>query len=137
MFAIARETIDVRTVEESVRGEGFGGVVTFAGVVRADENGRAVEMLSYEAHEAMAVETFERIAGDLRARYGSLRVAIIHRAGDVAAGEVAVVVSVAAPHRREAFAACGEAVDELKRSAPIWKKERYRDGGEEWRENRE
>ena len=136
MFAITREPIDVEAVAASVRALGFGGVVTFVGLVRdRADDGAQVDGLEYEAHAGMALDTFERIAQRLRERYGELNVAIVHRDGALRVGEVAVAVAVAAPHRKEAFAACAEAIDALKSEAPIWKKERYRDGSGRWREN--
>jgi molybdopterin synthase catalytic subunit len=114
---------------------GDGGVVTFLGIVRGDaDDGRAVSALCYEAHEAMALEEFAAIAGEARERFGDVRIAIVHRVGDVRIGEIAVAVLAAAAHRAEAFDACEYAIDELKRRAPIWKKERYADGGDAWRE---
>jgi molybdopterin synthase catalytic subunit len=136
MFRIVREPIDVASVEGSVRGDGYGGVVVFAGVVRAtSDDGKPVLGLEYEAHETMAIEELERIAAELAQRHGDLRIAMVHREGPLNVGEVAVVVAVAAPHRAAAFAACAEAIDALKRRAPIWKKERYCDGSDRWREN--
>lgn len=136
MFAIVTEPIDVAAVEGAVREAGNGGVVSFVGIVRdRADDGRLVDGLSYEAHAAMAVACFEGIADELRARHGPLTMAIVHREGDLCVGDVAVAVAVAAPHRAAAFAACAEAVDALKARAPIWKRERYRDGTARWREN--
>lgn len=136
MLAIAREPIDVSSVEASVRAPGYGAVVTFVGRVRERaDDGRAVEGLTYETHEQMALSTFEDIVREQREQHGELNAAIVHREGTLQIGDVAVVVSVAAPHRREAFAACSAAIEALKRRAPIWKKERYRDGTDRWREN--
>lgn len=109
--------------------------MTFLGVVRPEaHDGRTVRGLWYEAHEAMATAEFEAIGREAARRFDDARVAIVHRIGDVAVGEVSVVVLAAAPHRDAAFAACRYAIDELKRRAPIWKKERYASGGAEWRE---
>lgn len=137
MFAVASDAIDVASVAGAVRSRECGAVVTFAGAVRARSDGDLpVEGLAYEAHADLAVETFEAIAREARARWGEVRIAIVHRTGDLAVGDVAVVVAVAAAHRAEAFAACAFTIDELKHRAPIWKKERYRDGSpERWREN--
>lgn len=135
-FAISAQRIDVGDVERCVRDEKYGGIVTFVGVVRATaEDGRAVEALEYETHAPMAVAEFERIAREVQERHGDLRIAMSHREGRLAVGDVAVVVAVAAPHRATAFAACAQAVDALKRRAPIWKKECYHDGSDRWREN--
>lgn len=109
--------------------------MTFLGVVRERaDDGRAVTGLSYEAHEAMALAELERIGSEARDRFGA-RLAIAHRTGDLAVGEIAVAVAAAAEHRAQAFDACRYAIDELKRRAPIWKSERYADGSRDWVEN--
>lgn len=133
-YRIVHEPFDPADLEAFVR-TGDGGVVTFLGIVRGDaDDGRAVSALWYEAHEAMAVDEFTTIAREARERFGDVRLGIVHRVGDVGVGEIAVAVLAAAAHRAEAFDACEYAIDELKRRAPIWKKERYADGGEAWRE---
>ncbi|MGC1381240.1 MAG: molybdenum cofactor biosynthesis protein MoaE [Candidatus Baltobacteraceae bacterium] len=135
MFAIQREPIDARALERAVRA-GDGGVVTFLGVVRdRSDDGRTVRGLSYEAFEPMAVAEFEAIDGEARERFGPVRLAIVHRVGELAVGEIAVAVLAAAPHRGAAFDACEYAIDQLKRRAPIWKKEHYADGSDVWRAN--
>jgi len=136
MFAIVREPIDVAAVARDVRTEGCGAVVTFAGVVRdTSDDERPVTGLSYEAHESMAAQEFERIAAEARDRFGPCAIAVVHRIGDLQVGDVSVAVAVAAPHRGAAFDACEYAIDELKRRAPIWKKEHYAAGDSEWRTN--
>jgi molybdopterin synthase catalytic subunit len=137
MFLIAADPLAAEAVEASVRSESFGGVVTFLGVVRSRaDDGRAVVGLEYQAFEAMAVAEFERIAGEARERFGDLRLAIAHRTGRLHVGETAVVVAAAAEHRAAAFDACEYAIDQLKRRAPIWKRELYAAGGGEWKANR-
>jgi molybdopterin synthase catalytic subunit len=136
MFEIVRAPIDPHAVEAAVRSGACGGVVTFLGIVRERaDDGRPVTGLHYEAHDAMAVAEFAAIANEARERFGELRAAVVHRAGELNVGEIAVAVCVAAPHRGEAFAACRYLIDELKRRAPIWKKERYAGGGSEWKAN--
>ena len=135
-FSISRDPIDVAEVARGVRSDACGAVVTFAGVVReTSDDGRAVSGLSYEAHDTMAIDEFKRIAAEAREQFGLCTVAIVHRTGDLAVGDVAVAVAVAAPHRGAAFDACEYAIDELKRRAPIWKKEQYAGGAGVWREN--
>lgn len=134
MLAIVREPIDPRALEAAVRTERCGGVVTFLGVVRErSDDGRAVTGLSYEAYDAMALAEFEAIADEARERFGDVRLAIVHRVGELAIGDVAVVVCAASAHRAAAFDACEYAIDALKARAAIWKKERYADGTAEWR----
>lgn len=136
MLRIVRERIDQRAVEDRVRSETRGGVVTFLGIVRERaDDGRLVSGLQYEAFDAMASSEFEAIVAEARERFGDVHVAAEHRVGELRVGEVAVAVCVAAAHRGEAFAACRYAIDELKRRAPIWKKELYVDGGGEWKAN--
>ncbi len=136
MFAVVREPIDVAAIARGVRSDVCGAVVTFTGVVRErHDDGRAVTGLSYEAHETMARTEFERIAGEARERFGTCEVAVVHRIGDLLVGDVSVAVAVAAPHRSVAFDACEYTIDELKRRAPIWKKEHYTGGESEWRSN--
>jgi molybdopterin synthase catalytic subunit len=135
MFRIVSEPIDVESLRQIVR-RGDGGVVTFLGAVREDaDDGRAVSSLWYEAHEPMAVREFEAIANEARRRFGDVRMAIVHRIGRVGAGDVSVAVLAAATHRGAAFEACRYAIDELKRRAPIWKKEQYANGAAEWRDS--
>ena len=136
MFTVTRAPIDAAALEESVRADGYGAVVTFIGKVRdRSEDGRAVVALEYEAHEEMALVALERIAGDVCVLYGDVRIAVAHRIGALRVGEVTLAVAVAAPHRRQAFSACSSVVDRLKAEAPIWKKECYADGSARWREN--
>lgn len=138
MYRVVRDTIDPRVLERAAGAEDGdrGGIVTFLGIVRnrADDE-RPVKGLWYEAFEPMAAAEFERIAGEARVRFGDVRIAIVHRIGALAAGEIAVAVVAAAAHRKSAFDACEYTIDELKRRAPIWKKERYADGSETWKSN--
>jgi molybdopterin synthase catalytic subunit len=137
MFAIVGDPVDVRAVEDSVRTDGCGAVVTFVGIVRAVAgDGRPVEGLAYEAYDAMVVAEFVTIANEACERHGAARLAIVHRVGTLKVGEVAVAVSASAPHRAQAFSACEYAIGELKTRAPIWKKERYSDGTpDRWQTN--
>lgn len=135
MFRITRDPIEPHALDDAFAADS-GGIVTFFGIVRARaDDGRAVDGLSYEAFEPMAVSEFERIAQEARERFGARQVAIVHRTGEVAVGEIAIAVAAAAEHRAAAFDACRYAVDEVKRRAPIWKKERYAGGAAEWKAN--
>jgi molybdopterin synthase catalytic subunit len=133
MFRIVSDPIEPHALEEIVRA-GDGGVVTFLGVVREEaDDGRRVCGLWYEAYERMARREFEAIASEARDRFGDVRMAIVHRIGELGVGEISVAVLAAAAHRDAAFEACRYAIDQLKRRAPIWKKERYADGAAQWR----
>lgn len=136
MFAIVERRIDMVELVRLVQTKACGAVVTFAGVVRDhSDDDRPVTGLSYEAHTAMAVTEFARIAAEACERFGSCQIAVQHRVGDLRIGEIAVGVAVASPHRGEAFDVCEFVIDELKRRAPIWKKEHYKDGSGTWKEN--
>ncbi len=136
MFAIVDADIDMIGLARLVQTDACGAVATFAGVVRErSDDDKPVTGLSYEAHSAMAVAEFERIAAEACERFGPCEIAVQHRVGDLRIGEIAVGVAVASPHRSEAFDACEYVIDELKRRAPIWKKEHYADGSGEWKEN--
>ena len=110
---------------------GCGGVVTFSGVVRDHSRGRGIEHLEYEAYVPMAEREMERIVAGARERWPEVRLALCHRVGQLAIGDAAVMVAAAAPHRPEAFEACRFAIDTLKQTVPIWKKE-FSDDGTYW-----
>jgi molybdopterin synthase catalytic subunit len=129
-----------RPLEESeavarVKGPGMGGIVTFVGAVRDRARGRAIRHLEYEAYPEMALREMEKISAEAAQRWPGTRVAIGHRSGHLEIGEIAVVIAAAAPHRAEAFDACRFAIDTLKQTVPIWKKEVATDG-EYWVDDR-
>jgi molybdopterin synthase catalytic subunit len=135
MIAVVDTPIDVRAVEDAVRDDAHGAVLTFAGVGRNEFGGRPVRALFYEAWTEVAVRALEAVADDTRARWPAVKVAIVHRTGTVAIGEPSVVIAVGAPHRAEAYEASRFAIDTLKERVPIWKKEIYADGSA-WVANR-
>ncbi|MEO9170083.1 MAG: molybdenum cofactor biosynthesis protein MoaE [Candidatus Baltobacteraceae bacterium] len=136
MFAIVREPIDPRALEAGVADASYGGIVTFLGVVRNRANdGETVTGLSYEAYAPMALDEFRSIAAEASERFGEVSLAIVHRVGDLAVGEIAVAVVAGARRRGVAFDACSFAIDALKARAPIWKKERYAGGTGTWVSN--
>jgi molybdopterin synthase catalytic subunit len=130
-FGIVDRPIDVRALEAEVLSEYDGAVCTFQGVARRFSRGREVVHLEYEAYPEMAERKMAEIGDEVRARFGIERVAIRHRIGVLEIGEASVAIAVASPHRREAFAACRYAIDRLKQTVPIWKKEVWSDG-EQW-----
>ncbi|MBI3635614.1 MAG: molybdenum cofactor biosynthesis protein MoaE [Candidatus Rokubacteria bacterium] len=108
---------------------GAGGIVIFSGVVRNETGGRQVKFLEYEAHAPMAETKMREIGEALRARWpGVKRVAMLHRIGRLEIGESSVLIAVSAAHRGEAFEACRYAIDTLKQTVPVWKKEHFEDG---------
>ena len=114
----------------AVGGAERGGIVTFTGMVRRHSRGTVVDHLEYEAYGAMAVQEMTRLCGEIEAELAGTRLAVEHRVGRLAIGEIAVVIAAAAPHRAEAFAACRAMIDRLKERVPIWKKEVGEDGAE-------
>jgi molybdopterin synthase catalytic subunit len=128
--------LELEPLVASVRGLESGALVTFVGYVRERaDDGRAVDGLHYEAHRELAIAELRVVAREASEKFGEARVSIVHRVGELALGEAAVAIAVASAHRGVAFDACEYAIDELKKRVPIWKKERYRDGSERWREN--
>ena len=128
--------LDVAAVVARVSGPGIGGIVTFLGAVRDHARGREIEHLEYEAYAGMAEREMEKIAARGAASAGpGVRLAIAHRSGRLEIGELAVVVAAGAPHRAEAFEACRFAIDTLKQTVPIWKKE-FATDGEYWVDDR-
>jgi molybdopterin synthase catalytic subunit len=130
-FRIVPEPLDVRGVIDEAADEEAGAVATFVGTVRRRSRDRDVLHLEYEAFEEMAEPMLERLAQTLTEKHGLSKVAIHHRVGRVEIGEASVVIAVSAPHRAAALDACREAIDTLKGTIPLWKKEVYL-GGEEW-----
>jgi molybdopterin synthase catalytic subunit len=100
--------------------------------VRDHASGRSVARLDYEAHPQLAVQEMARILAALRAEHPGVRLAAVHRVGELAIGELAVIVGASAPHRAEAFAACRAAIERIKEAVPIWKKEWGSDGSGNW-----
>ena len=125
---ISDQPLDVGAVVAKVSGSGMGGIVTFLGAVRDEARGHAIQRLEYEAYLGMAEREMDRIIAEVAERWPGTRLAIAHRVGQLAVGELAVVIAAAAPHRPEAFAACRHAIDTLKKTVPIWKKEFATDG---------
>jgi molybdopterin synthase catalytic subunit len=115
----------------AVGGPGMGGIVTFTGMVRRHSHGALIDHLEYEAYGTMAVREMTRLCDEIEAEVVGARLAVEHRVGRLAVGDVAVVIAAAAPHRAEAFAACRAMIDRLKQRVPIWKKE-VGDDGAEW-----
>lgn len=129
-FRVSEEALSLDEVVRAVTADEQGGVVTFTGVVRSRSRGKRIVRLEYEAYRTMAERKLEEIGAACAQEFGA-RVAIVHRVGKLAVGDVAVVIAASAPHRAAAFDACRAAIDRLKESVPIWKKEIAEDG-EEW-----
>ncbi|MDB4970132.1 MAG: molybdenum cofactor biosynthesis protein, partial [Myxococcales bacterium] len=130
-FRVSDEALVLDEVVRAVTSEEHGGVVTFSGVVRRLSRGKRIVRLEYEAYRPMAERKLAEIGRQLEGEIPGVRVAIVHRVGKLEVGELAVVIAASAPHRAAAFEACRAAIDRLKESVPIWKKEIAEDG-EEW-----
>lgn len=131
-FVVTHEPLDPAPLVALVQSPDMGAVVTFAGVVRNHFGGRRTAFLEYEAYTSMAEAVLKQIADEARTRWHIGGVAVHHRIGRLQIGETAVLVVVAAPHRREAFEAAAWIMDRIKEIAPIWKKEHWADGTAEW-----
>ncbi|HUQ23882.1 MAG TPA: molybdenum cofactor biosynthesis protein MoaE [Gaiellaceae bacterium] len=130
-FRLSAAPLSLDDAVREVRDDGAGAIATFTGTVRNRSREREVQYLEYEAYEGMAEEMMAELGGELTRRHELSAIAIHHRVGRVEIGEPSVVVAVSAPHRAAALAACKEAIDTLKGTVPLWKKEVY-EGGEEW-----
>jgi molybdopterin synthase catalytic subunit len=131
-FALTEQPLDPAPLVRAVQTPGDGALVTFAGVVRDNFEGRATACLVYESYAEMTVPVLQQIADEARQRWPVGQVAVHHRLGRLEIGETAVLVVVAAPHRQAAFDAAGYIMDRIKQIAPIWKREHWADGSSDW-----
>jgi len=130
-FLVTEQPLSLDAVVAEVADERAGAIATFTGTVRRQSRGREVNHLEYEAYTEMAEEVMAKLAAELAGEHDLCAIAIHHRVGRLEIGEASVVIAVSAPHRQDALAACREAIDRLKETVPLWKKEAY-EGGEEW-----
>lgn len=128
VIELVREPIDPAPLIRRVRAPQDGAIATFDGFVRNQSHNRPTLYLDYEAYESMALTKMREIAIELHEKYRIHRVTIVHRLGRLEIGETSVFIGVSAPHRAAAFDACRFAIDTLKRTVPIWKKEYFEDG---------
>jgi molybdopterin synthase catalytic subunit len=128
IYQLVREPIDVAALAYHVRAPEDGATVTFDGFVRSQSHNRPTLYLDYEAYESMALTKMHEIGAQLHEKFAIHRVAMVHRLGRLEIGETSVFIAVSAPHRGAAFDACRFAIDTLKRTVPIWKKEYFEDG---------
>jgi molybdopterin synthase catalytic subunit len=129
---VTEDALDVDEHARLVDDAAAGAVVTFSGVVRDHDGGRSVSGLEYSAHPTAATVVAE-VARDVAGRARGVRaVAVSHRVGRLAIGDVALACAVSADHRQEAFATCSELVEEVKRLLPVWKHQAFADGTDEW-----
>jgi len=128
---LVERTIDVNTLLRRVQHPQAGAVVLFLGTVRDTDRGQHVKFLDYEAYKPMAIKEMNRVAEEARRRWPVLGIAIVHRLGHLEVGDISVAIAVSSEHRKEAFEAGRHAIDSLKQTVPIWKKEVW-DAGEAW-----
>jgi molybdopterin synthase catalytic subunit len=131
LIAVRESELSVDEVRAAVADPAAGGIVLFAGAVRDSDHDQEVSELSYSAHPTAEAE-LRRVAEEISEKYPVIGVAAVHRVGDLAIGDLAVVVAVSCAHRGDAFDACRALIDELKESVPIWKHQRFADGSAEW-----
>jgi len=131
LIAVRESELSVDEVRAAVADPAAGGIALFAGAVRDSDHDRGVSGLSYSAHPS-AVDELRRVAEVIAEKYPVIGIAAVHRVGDLAIGDLAVVLAVSCPHRAEAFDACRDLIDVLKASVPIWKHQRFDDGTAEW-----
>lgn len=130
-FELTTSPLDISSIARRVVPTDCGATVTLDGYVRQFTKGSETQYLVYEGYEPMALKEMEKLIAAAKDQFEVTNIGIVHRLGRLEIGETSVVISVAAPHRRAAFAACEWLIKELKRTVPIWKKEVYADG-EEW-----
>jgi molybdopterin synthase catalytic subunit len=132
LIAIRSTALSVDEVLNAIADPAAGGEVLFVGTVRDHDAGHGVTGLSYSAHPSAEAE-LRRVAQEIAAKYPEvIGLAAVHRVGDLAVGDLAVVVAVSCAHRAEAFHACHALIDELKATVPVWKHQRFADGTDEW-----
>ena len=131
LAAVGDDVLDLVAHERAVADRAAGAVVSFAGVVRNHDDGRSVTELEYHAHPS-AAEVVAEVAAGIATRDGVIAVAVSHRVGMLAIGDIALAAAVSAAHRGEAFAACSDLVDEVKHRLPVWKRQVFDDGTDEW-----
>jgi molybdopterin synthase catalytic subunit len=131
MSFLTDDPIDTKSVARRVLRTSDGACVMFEGIVRDHHDGRAVEAIFYDAYRPMAEKELARIVEGLQREFPDVRVAVVHRLGLLQVGDASIVIACSSPHRGESFAACRAAIDRIKQTVPIWKKERG-PGGDEW-----
>ena len=131
MFRVTDKPINLQELVDCVTDPEAGAIATFIGTTRNNNEGRKVIALDYEAYPEMAEKELTRLGEEARSKWQICRMAIVHRVGPVQITEPSVMIAVSAAHREAAFGACRFAIEEIKKTVPIWKKEVY-EGGEIW-----
>jgi molybdopterin synthase catalytic subunit len=132
MVEITEDPIDHAAIVDRVRSNQAGAVCSFLGTVRELTGDRRTTLLEYEAYPEMALAKLAKLENEARQRWPILESALVHRVGRLDLGEISVIVAVSCPHRGDSFEACRWLIDRLKEEVPIWKREVWADGTEEW-----
>jgi molybdopterin synthase catalytic subunit len=132
MYKITTELIKPDALHEWILKPHHGAVVTFAGTVRDNTDGRQTARLEYETYAEMAEKKMVEIGEEIQDKWSIEDVAMIHRIGALEIGDISILIAVAAPHRKDTFEACSYAIDRVKQVVPVWKKEIWQDGESEW-----
>ena len=125
---LSDQALSIDSAYASVQDPACGGIVLFVGTIRNHNKGKTVTHLDFESYAPMAIKEMTRIAEKARTEHGLHAVAVHHRVGSLAIGDIAVIIAVSSHHRKAAFAGCEQVIDELKEHVPIWKKEFLEDG---------
>jgi len=125
---VTSEKLNIQTCYDFVKDDSCGGITLFVGTVRNESYQKKVTLLNFSTYKAMAVKELNNIAVQALADFTILKIAIHHAEGDLKIGDIPIIIAVSAPHRDAAFKACQFAIDTLKKSVPIWKKEHFNDG---------
>lgn len=125
---ITSDKLNLQTCYDFVQDASCGGIALFVGTVRNQTKNKEVTLLDFESYESMALKEMQKIADNAIANFDILKIAIHHAEGKLQIGDIPVIIAVAAPHRKAAFAACQFAINTLKETVPIWKKEHFVDG---------
>ncbi|MFT3943935.1 MAG: molybdenum cofactor biosynthesis protein MoaE [Ancrocorticia sp.] len=128
---VSHEPIDMAELEALVSDDSVGAIVTFNGRVRNHDDGNSVVAIDYEAHPD-AGKVVEKLAAEVAAGSGACKIAIVHRAGHLEIGDIALGAAVSASHRKEAFRTLEAAVEQVKLQLPVWKRQEFEDGSHEW-----
>ncbi|MGD1806071.1 molybdenum cofactor biosynthesis protein MoaE [Dapis sp. BLCC M126] len=132
-FSITIAPLSIEDIYALADNPANGAVVLMSGMVRNQTDGKSVVDLEYQAYQPMAIKVFEQIATEIRSQWPDVNTVVIHhRVGRLKIGEISVLVAIGCPHRSEAFEACRYAIDTLKHTAPIWKKEHWANGSSSW-----
>jgi len=132
LYRVQDEVIKPDALHEVVLANSNGAVTTFAGTVRDNTKGRGTSYLVYDAYKEMAEKKMKEIGDEVKEKWEVDSVAVLHRVGKLEIGEISVLIAISSAHRKASLEACHYAIDRLKETVPIWKKEVWSDGGEAW-----